>query len=199
MPYHYAQILSICIKTHITRSYKVFERQLNEENMQKFLHLLQQESWQDVYREVDANIKFNKFLDNFMYYCDIAFLIWLIPKREAIRKRWISQGIKNSSRRMRILDKQRKEMKVGKEDCQFIKNYRRINRKVINEAKKRDNDNYIANAKNKTKASWQIINYETGKTISNKNIELNLNSSKITNPKMVSEIFNTYFVDIVEK
>jgi hypothetical protein len=65
---------------------------------------------------------------------------------------------------MRILDKQRKEMKLGKEDFQFIKNYRRIYRKVINEAKKRDNDNDIANAKNKTKASRQIINYETGKT-----------------------------------
>ena len=83
---HYAQILSIPIKTHITRSYKVFERQLNEENMQEFLHLLQQESWQDVYREIDANTKFNKFLDNFIHYYDIAFPIWLIPKREAIRK-----------------------------------------------------------------------------------------------------------------
>jgi hypothetical protein len=101
---------------------------------------------------------------------------------------------------MRALDKQRKEIKLGKEDCQFIKNYRRIYRKVINEPKKRDNDNYIANAGNKTKASWQIINNETGKTtISNKNIELNWNSSKITNPQMVSEIFNTYFVDIAEK
>jgi hypothetical protein len=82
----------------------------------------------------------------------------------------------------------------------FIKNYRRIYRKVINGAKKRDIDNYVSNAKNKTKSSWQIINYETGKTtISNKNIELNWNSSKITNPNMVSEIFNSYFVDIAEK
>jgi hypothetical protein len=83
---HYAQILSIPIKTGSTRSYKVFERQLNEENMQEFLHLLQQESWQDVYGEIDANTKFNKFLDNFIHYYDIAFPIWLIPKREAIRK-----------------------------------------------------------------------------------------------------------------
>jgi hypothetical protein len=97
---HYAQILSIPIKTRITRSYKVFERQLNEENMQEFLHLLQQESWQDIYREVDANTKFNKFLDNFINYYNIAFPISLIPKREAIRKHWIMKGIKNSSRRM---------------------------------------------------------------------------------------------------
>jgi hypothetical protein len=94
---HYAQILSIPIKTHSIRSYKVFERELNEENMQEFLYLLQQESWQDVYREVDANTKFNKFLDNFIHYYDIAFPIRLIPKREAIRKHWITQGIKNSS------------------------------------------------------------------------------------------------------
>jgi preprotein translocase subunit Sss1 len=44
-------------------------------------------------------------------------------------------------------------MKLGKEDCQLIQNYGRMYRKVIKEAKKRDNDNYIANAKNKTKAS----------------------------------------------
>jgi predicted NUDIX family phosphoesterase len=92
---HYAQILLIPIKTHITKSYKVFEGQLNEENMQEFLHLLQQESWQTVYREVDANTKFNKFLDNFIHYYDIAFPIQLIPKREAIRKHWITQGTKN--------------------------------------------------------------------------------------------------------
>jgi hypothetical protein len=33
---HFAQILSIPIKTHITRSYKVFERQLNEKTCRNF-------------------------------------------------------------------------------------------------------------------------------------------------------------------
>jgi hypothetical protein len=38
--------------------------------------------------------------------------------------------------------------------------YRKIQRRMIREAKRRKNDRYIANAKNKTRAMWRIITKE---------------------------------------
>jgi hypothetical protein len=73
-------------------------------------------------------------------------------------------------------------------------------RKVIREAKRRENSRYILNANNKTKAVLQIINKEIGKsTVNNKKIEINGGSNKIISPKVVAELFNSYFVEIVEK
>jgi hypothetical protein len=39
---------------------------------------------------------------------------------------------------------------------------------VIREAKRRENDNYILRAKNKSKAIWQVIHKEIGKNSSQK-------------------------------
>jgi hypothetical protein len=134
---HYAQILSILTKSHISRSYKTYKRQIKEENIHEFLYLLQQEPWQDIYRDVDVNKKFDKFLDNFLCYYDMAFPLRLTNKAKEIKKQWIPQGIKNSSMRIRLLEKQRKEMDPGQGELQYISNYKRIYRKVINKAKKK--------------------------------------------------------------
>jgi hypothetical protein len=152
---HYAQILSIPIKSHGSSFYKIYEKQINEDNIQEFLYLLRQESWQEVYREVDVNQKYNKFLDNFLYYYDIAFPLMLTSKakKKKIKEHRITEGIKNSSRRMRLLEKYRKEINLEQEELQYINTYRNIYRNVIKEAKTKDNDNYLTNAKNKTKAS----------------------------------------------
>jgi hypothetical protein len=42
-----------------------------------------------------------------------------------------------------------------------------IHERVIKEAKKRENYRHIANATNKTKAMWQVINKEAGKNPQN--------------------------------
>jgi hypothetical protein len=51
---------------------------------------------------------------------------------------------------------------------------------------------YILHAKHKSKAIWQIINKETGKTPSNKtDIIIHWNSEEITHLQNVAELFNT--------
>jgi len=83
---------------------------------------------------------------------------------------------------------------------EYIEQYRKVYRRVIQEAKRRENNNYISSTKNKSKAAWQIINKELGKSfINNKNIELKWGKSKISNPRAIAEIFNSYFAEIVEK
>jgi hypothetical protein len=50
------------------------------------------------------------------------------------------------------------------------------------------------------KAAWQVINKETGKSsINNKNIELRWRKIKISNSRAIARLFNSYFVETVEK
>jgi ribosomal protein S16 len=93
--------------------------------------------------------------------------------RDTIKNNWITQGIKISSKNMRLLDKQRKMTVTKMKDLEYIGQYNKIYRRVIQEAKRRENDNYISSATNKSKAAWHVINTELGKSfINNKNIEL---------------------------
>jgi hypothetical protein len=50
----------------------------------------------------------------------------------------------------------------------YIAKYKIVYKAIIREAKRRENDNYIQHANHKSKAVWQIINKETGRTPSNK-------------------------------
>ena len=61
---------------------------------------------------------------------------------------------------------------MKKMDLEYIEQYRKIYRRVI-QAKGRENNKYRSSSKNKLKAAWKIINKELGKSfINNKNIEL---------------------------
>jgi hypothetical protein len=83
-----------------------------------------------------------------------------------------------------------------KKDLEFIEQYRKIHRRVIQEAKRRENNNYISSAKNKSKAAWQVISKELGKSFINKNIELRWGRNKISHPRAIAELFNSYFVEV---
>jgi hypothetical protein len=94
--------------------------------------------------------------------------------KDTIKNNWITQGIKISNKRMLLLDNQRKTTVMEEKDLEYVENYRKIYKKVIKEAKKKENDGYINNASNKSKGAWQIINKELGKSfISSKNVKLN--------------------------
>jgi len=139
-------------------------------------------------------------MDVFLYCYNNAFPIKTVHMRDTINNKWITQGIKISSKRMRLLDNQRKTTVMEKKDLKYIEQNRKIYRRVIKEAKRRENNTYISSSKNKSKAAWQIINKELGKSfINNKNIELRWGKNKISNPRAIAELFNSYFAETVEK
>ena len=71
---------------------------------------------------------------------------------------------------MWLLDSQRKMTVMEKKYLDYIKHYRKVYRRVIKQAKRSENNSYISNTKDKSKA---VINKEVGKpSINNKNIEL---------------------------
>jgi hypothetical protein len=99
---------------------------------------------------------------------------------DTIKNNCFTQGIKISSKKMRLLDKQRKTIVMKKKYLEYIGQYRKIYRRVLQESKRRENDNYISSDTKKSKAAWQVINTELGKTfMNNKNIELRRGKNKI--------------------
>jgi len=82
----------------------------------------------------------------------------------------------------------------------YIAKYKIIYKRVIREAKRRENDKYILQANHKSKAVWQITNKKTGGNSSNKqDIKIIWNSEEITNPENIAELFNSYFCKISEE
>ena len=139
-------------------------------------------------------------MDIFFHCYNSAFPMKTVHVRDTIKTNWITQGIKISSKKIWLLDKQRKTTLMKKKDLEYIEHYRKIYRRVIKEAKRREYNRYINSAKNKSKVSWHVINKELGKlSTNNQNIELKWGKNIISNPGVIVELFNSYFVEIVEK
>ena len=82
----------------------------------------------------------------------------------------------------------------------YIARYKIVYKRIVKEAKRRENDKFLLNANNKSKAVWQIISKETGRTLSKtQDIIISKNSKEISNPEEVAELFNSYFCKIPEK
>ena len=139
-------------------------------------------------------------MDIFLHYNNNAFPIKTVYMRDKIKNNWITQRIKISSKKMRLLDNQRKTTVMEKKDLEYIEQYRKIYKRVIQEAKRRENNNHISSAKNKSKAAWHVINKVLGKSfINNNNIELRWEKNKISSPRATAELFNSYLVESVGK
>jgi len=82
----------------------------------------------------------------------------------------------------------------------YIVKYKIIYKRLLREAKRRENEKYILHANHKSKVVWQIINKETRRTSSTtQDIKIIWNSEEITNPENIAELFNFYFCKISEE
>jgi hypothetical protein len=64
--------------------------------------------------------------------------------------------------------------------------------------KKRDNNRYVIGASNKTKATWQLINREIGKTQGDDyKLELKVGNNIISDPSEITKKLNMYFMNTV--
>ena len=137
---------------------------------------------------------------SFIFYSYIALPLEFRHGKKPLRNRWITQGIKTFIKKMRFLNMLKRQPNLTEDAKMYVAKYKIIYKRVIREAKRRENDKYILHANHKSKAVWQIINKETGRTSTNKqDINIIWNSEEITNPENVVELFNSYFCKISEE
>jgi hypothetical protein len=70
-------------------------------------------------------------MDVFLHCCNNAFPIKTVYVRDTIKNNWITQGIKISSKKMRLLNNQRKTTVIKKKDLEYIEHYRKIYMRVM--------------------------------------------------------------------
>jgi hypothetical protein len=195
---HLAQVIRINTGNKKRKNTLVVRRHLTNRNIEAFTQLLAKESWNDVLNQSDVNASLKAFMDSFLYYFETA-----IPyKKKIIRnlenKKWLSMGLIISSRKMKWLNSLKKRITLKSETLDYIKNYNKIYKKILKQAKKRDNDRYVTEASNKIKAMWQLINKQIGKTQEEvKNFELRVGNNLVINPNEVTEILNGHFTNIM--
>lgn len=172
-------------------------RKFSPENLTYFSRLLSKETWSDVYL-ASVESKYDNFYNSFRFYFEQAFPKVLITKTNKTSS-WITEELKSKHV---VLIKLTKEYRKNKNLELKIK---------LNKAKKdyklaliRTKSNYFQKQINKStniqKTVWKLINSEVGvkerETLSN--ITLIDGTQTVSEPKLIANIFNDHFVNIVK-
>jgi hypothetical protein len=64
-----------------------------------------------------------------------------------------------------IFKRTKKYLNLSREAQDYINQYQIIYKRIIKEAKRRENNRHVFRAKNRTKAMWHTINTEVGKSL----------------------------------
>jgi hypothetical protein len=97
---HLAQILHINVDRHKRGLVKTRKRQFTKENIKEFKYLLHNELWQQTFSNSDVNITFNAFMGTIHHHFDRAFPLKTVYLSNQMRRKWITQGITTSSKKM---------------------------------------------------------------------------------------------------
>ena len=196
---HLAQVMDvkITVKSEIKAKRVKYKRKYNDINMDYFEYLLGKENWDDLYRKNNTNEAWEYFNNTMSYNFNLAF-----PKMKCIevtkkRKTWISEGIRISSQKMRTLDMERKRGNLTTEQLNYYKKYKTTYKQVLKNSKRLHNEQLMRATKDKNKALWKLVHDELNiNKQTNENLKLNQNGIKITHPKQIAELFNTYYTTL---
>lgn len=165
---HEGQILQIDQETYLENQNVTYKARIfSEHKLQQFKIEIKNASWESILNESDPNFAYNKFENIVHSTITRLFPLKKIKSKQSSVKNWITNGIKNSCKKKRILYKQ---MLSGSVSRHFYDKYTKVLRNVIKMAKKLSYKHYIDFAHNKGKAVWDIVRSCTGKT---KNSEQN--------------------------
>lgn len=114
------------------------------------------------------------------------------------QQKWLTQVIRVSSENKRRLHKLSKTCKQESFLIYFRK-YKQIFKKVIAQAKKCCNSNYIMNSNNKNKAMWEVVKDELGLEAREKiDLEIDFSGKVTSDPLEIAEYSNEEYSNIKE-
>jgi hypothetical protein len=175
----------------------IIKRRYDENSIREFKRDLIENKWQlSLEKSVDFN--FEVYMGKFLCSFNKCFPLKVLAKQPIYKKKsWCTLGIKTSSRRKRELHIQMK----NSSDIVFIeyvKNYKRIFKKVLTAAKRMFNDQLINGSENKVSTVWSIVNSELGGKNMNNNspIALDVEGTTIDDPEIVVNLLNDHFISV---
>ena len=171
----------------------------NKENISYFKFLINREDWSNMLNETCLNSMVETLTNTILYCMNVAFP--LKKSRHEVnqpRKRsWITSGISISCRKKRFLHNLCKTTNDSFIH-EYYKKYATILKRVILAAKKYENNKFIRQAENRSKAVWSVVRSETS-ALPNKcheQPELISNGKTLAEPYEIAQAFNRYFVNL---
>lgn len=196
---HTAQLLKCPIKKTCSLKYWfIYTRDYCKENLDKFRNCLSALTFNETLCADNANNAYDIFHDTFKLFYDLCFPTIKVKILATKKPLWITQGIKLCSKRKReLLWKSRKSPSVTNksEFKQYSKRYKRI----IKLTQKSRNDFKIKTSRDKSRATWNIINNNTKHNFPKNSIsQIKQNGKILNNPEDIARAFNDYFIDTVK-
>lgn len=193
-----AQLLNFQVhsKKIIPKSIFMFKRSYTHENIEKFKNCLSSLSFSEVYLDTDMNKAFNKFYELFCLFYELCFPVMKIKTKTTPLSNWITKGLRKSCNYKKILRYKYYNHKTDHNRNKYL-NYNKILKKCINNSKRHTNNKYVTNHKNLAKATWDVINSESGKVSTDKYIyKIETDDNTITDPQQIAEAFNNYYINL---
>ena len=187
---HYAQTISfrqpqVCkAKTTYTK-----KRVFSKNKLRCFRQELINVDWDPILQNNDVDSCYNIFIDRITCQMNLVFPV----KKYNVKNKsnsWITQGIRISCRTKRNMYLKKRKGLISDED---YKNYDKILKKVIVEAKRTSNSNLILNSDNKTKTTWSLVRNIT--QTSKQSTVLENFSNKYGSPVETLNKLNEYFIN----
>jgi hypothetical protein len=192
---------TVC-KMNVTAPSKYYReaRELSETNINCLCTFLKNEVWSEVFCETDVNEKWEKFCCTFKYYFNRACPITKKKFSNAPNKKWVSNEVIVPSSKLKFLYNVYKET-TTKANKQLYISYKRKYKNLVKMAKANFIYNTIASLTNISKTLWNMKNDERcneGKKSIN-NLVLHHKDQKVMCPQRICNIFNSTFLDNVDK
>lgn len=187
------------IKINRTIKDKTKFRIFNEKNYDQFERFMLTTDWEKVYNytmsadEASTNF-FNKTAEIF----NIVFPKKHLNKNKKSTPPWSNEELRQDSENLRnmYLDSKALGSKHLKMNYKIAK---KKYHKKYNMYRKNYNSSRINKAKNKAKASWEIVNEMRNNNNSSGNIkEICVDGNTYTDPEQISDIFNRFFIEVSE-
>lgn len=192
---HTAQIVQFPVKkTCSVPFWYTMKRDFSDNNIEKFKSAFDKLTFSDIYEISDPREAFTEFYNMFKLIFDLCFPLIKVKVNVLKRPKWISNGIKLCSKRKRnLLWEYRRSPNCRNKT--LLKTYTRRLKTIIKLTKKSQNNYYINNSQNKSKATWKIIN-DNKCTLPKSSIEnIKVDGQTVSNPLEIAQKFNDHFVD----
>jgi hypothetical protein len=195
---HTAQALKVPIKKTCRLKYwYIFRRDFSLDNIRKFANSIESLSFLEVYETDNPDDAFNIFHDLFTLFYNMCFPKIKLKISSMSKPKWISKGIKTcSNKRRHLLWKYRKSpTEINKVTFQ---NYTKRYKKIINLTQRAQNDYYIHQSENISRATWNVIN-KYNNNLPKENISsIIYNETEIMEPVKMANAFNDYYINSVK-
>ena len=176
-------------------------RVFNEANNQNFKHLIENENWEEITEDMDAQTSHNKFEEIYLKHYDKAYPL----KSNHIRRKnerknskpWILPWLEDACSRKNLLF----HSYVKEPSPENKAKYDKLNKfcaKHVEIAKAKYYKSFFEKYKDDSRKQWQMINSLLNRKIKSSNVSklIDDNGNTTSTSSAIADLFNTYFSNI---